>query len=75
MPNWNPTGIPTRTIEMVTLLGPFMRLSVFPTDVHNVSNAYFKNAYSQPGGDFVGSINSLRGVIQNYRVSYLTCRQ
>ncbi|KAI8058379.1 ubiquitin elongating factor core-domain-containing protein [Syncephalis plumigaleata] len=71
LPNWNPTGIPTRTIEMVTLLGPFMRLSVFPTDVPSVSNAYFKNAYSQPAGDFVGSINSLRGVIQNYRYTLI----
>ncbi|RKP23862.1 ubiquitin elongating factor core-domain-containing protein [Syncephalis pseudoplumigaleata] len=67
LPNWNPAGMPARTIELATLLGPFFRLSAFPTDVAELANAYFKNAYSQPTGDFVGRINSLRGVIQNYR--------
>ncbi|KAI9594512.1 ubiquitin elongating factor core-domain-containing protein [Syncephalis fuscata] len=65
--NWNPKGLPARTIEVATLLGPFFRLSIFSTDVPDLGNAYFKHAYSQPGSDFMGSVNSLRGVIQHYR--------
>ncbi|RUS16654.1 hypothetical protein BC937DRAFT_90952, partial [Endogone sp. FLAS-F59071] len=50
LPNWDPVSSTPRTIELISLLGPFFRLSVFPDDQvrrvlfgrHNVSYNYVK---------------------------------
>ncbi|KAK9722707.1 Ubiquitin conjugation factor E4 [Basidiobolus ranarum] len=65
MPNWNPGNLPSKTLELVTLLGPFFKLSVFPEDDPSIADLYFSNPSTKTHADIQSSMISLRGTLQN----------
>ncbi|RUP52168.1 hypothetical protein BC936DRAFT_138761 [Jimgerdemannia flammicorona] len=64
LPNWDPAFSTPRTIELMSLLGPFFRLSVFPDDQPSVAENYFANSEGRNKADIDSAITSLRGTVR-----------
>ncbi|KAG5462786.1 MAG: ubiquitin elongating factor core-domain-containing protein [Olpidium bornovanus] len=61
LPNWNPPGTNAKTIELLSIMGPFLRLSLYPTDDPMIGEAFFSSMENRSRDDIESAITSLRG--------------
>ncbi|RIA98699.1 ubiquitin elongating factor core-domain-containing protein [Glomus cerebriforme] len=61
--SWNPPDLTAKAFEVASLLGPFCRLSVFPSDEPSISENYFGNI-QRSKADVDSLVISLRGAMQ-----------
>ncbi|SGY17721.1 BQ5605_C015g07870 [Microbotryum silenes-dioicae] len=64
--NWVVTGTPQAQaplIEMLSLLGPFLRLSAFPDSFPAIAKVYFPEPSTQGRGNLDSAAQSLRGTL------------
>ncbi|CAG8609005.1 12038_t:CDS:10, partial [Acaulospora morrowiae] len=61
---WNPTGIAPRAFELMSLLGPFCRISAFPMDEPTIVENYFGNVQQLRQVDVDSAMLSLRIAVQ-----------
>jgi len=62
--SWNPSDLTAKAFEVMSLLGPFCRLSVFPSDEPSIAENYFGKIQQRSKADVDSHILSLRGAIQ-----------
>ncbi|CAI2184476.1 10404_t:CDS:10 [Funneliformis geosporum] len=67
--SWNPSDLTAKTLEVMSLLGPFCRLSVFPLDEPTIAESYFSNVQQRSKADVDSAMISLRGAIQGVQKS------
>ncbi|CAG8442490.1 7451_t:CDS:10 [Scutellospora calospora] len=67
--NWNPPNSTARIFEVGSLLGPFCRLSAFPTDEPTIAESYFANVQARRQADIDSAMTSLRGAIRGVQHS------
>ncbi|SCZ89889.1 BZ3500_MvSof-1268-A1-R1_Chr1-3g01641 [Microbotryum saponariae] len=74
--NWVVTGTPQAQaplIEMLSLLGPFLRLSAFPDSFPAIAKLYFPEPSTQGRGNLDSAAQSLRGTLSGVQVRRFTC--
>ncbi|GBC03242.1 hypothetical protein RclHR1_05020019 [Rhizophagus clarus] len=62
--SWNPQSTTAKAFEVMSLLGPFCRISVFPSDEPSVPEKYFGNIQQRTKADVDSLMLSLSGAIQ-----------
>ncbi|KAL0082191.1 ubiquitin elongating factor core-domain-containing protein [Phycomyces blakesleeanus] len=67
LPEFDPETATARTIEELSLLGPYFKLSAYPGSA--VAESLFQNAESRNSGDIESCKNGVRGTIQNIQRS------
>ncbi|KAL8293009.1 hypothetical protein RQP46_000703 [Phenoliferia psychrophenolica] len=71
-PSWDVSGVPGATapgLELYSLLGPFLRLSVFPEAFPNIAASYFPSPTDMGHGDIDSASKNLRGTLANVQTS------
>ncbi|KAH8550974.1 ubiquitin elongating factor core-domain-containing protein [Umbelopsis sp. PMI_123] len=66
---FDPDNTVANNIELLSLLGPFFRLSGFPDVAPKVAESYFKNPELRTNADIVSTINTVRSTVHNIRIS------
>ncbi|CAG8498568.1 35_t:CDS:10 [Funneliformis mosseae] len=66
---WNPPNLTAKTFEVMSFLGPFCRLSVFPLDEPTIAESYFSNVQQRSKADVDSAMISLRGAIRGVQKS------
>ncbi|TFY76233.1 hypothetical protein EWM64_g7779 [Hericium alpestre] len=69
MEEWNPPNATAAGFEHQSLLGPLLRLNVFPRDWPHIGESYFANVEGRPANDVESSRNSLRGTLKSLQSS------
>ncbi|KAI8149698.1 ubiquitin elongating factor core-domain-containing protein [Fennellomyces sp. T-0311] len=69
LPEFDPVDATARSIEEVSLLGPFFRLSAYPDSAPKVAENFFKNAEERYSADLESCMNGLRGTVHNIQAS------
>ncbi|KAA1469869.1 hypothetical protein DENSPDRAFT_835542 [Dentipellis sp. KUC8613] len=69
MEQWNPPSATAPEFETKSLLGPLLRLNVFPRDWPYLAEAYFAHVEGRPAVDVESSRNSLRGTLKSLQSS------
>ena len=64
LPSFNPPGLPTRSFEVASMLGPFFRLSTFGSDDLALAQAHFGNPYQRTRANVESAFTSLRLSLQ-----------
>ncbi|CAG8676292.1 43969_t:CDS:10 [Gigaspora margarita] len=67
--NWNSPNSTARIFEVGSLLGPFCKFSVFPTDEPKIAESYFANPHTRRQADIDSAMTSLRGAIRGVQQS------
>ncbi|EXX53635.1 hypothetical protein RhiirA5_349834 [Rhizophagus irregularis] len=62
--SWNPQNSTAKAYEVMSLLGPFCRISVFPSDEPSIPEKYFGNIQQRSKADVDSLMISLSGAIQ-----------
>ncbi|KAI9138821.1 ubiquitin elongating factor core-domain-containing protein [Paraphysoderma sedebokerense] len=60
LPNFCPPGLPPRAFEVATILGPFLRTSVFPEEDPSVAQTIFPSPLDRPAIDHNSGVLTLR---------------
>ncbi|KAI8580706.1 hypothetical protein K450DRAFT_235570 [Umbelopsis ramanniana AG] len=66
---FDPENAVANNIEVVSLLGPFFRLSGFPDVAPKVAESYFKNPETRTGADIESTVNTVRSTVHSIRIS------
>ncbi|KDN44722.1 hypothetical protein K437DRAFT_256865 [Tilletiaria anomala UBC 951] len=71
--SFDPEGVKTPQLERKSLLGPILRLSVFPDAYPSITEQFFSNAKSRNRADIEMNANSLRSTMEivqssNFRI-------
>ncbi|KAI9019583.1 ubiquitin elongating factor core-domain-containing protein [Phycomyces nitens] len=69
LPEFDPETTNARTIEELSLLGPYFKLSAYPGSAPKVAENLFQNAENRNSGDLESCKNGVRGTIQNIQRS------
>ncbi|CAG8504078.1 13438_t:CDS:10, partial [Ambispora leptoticha] len=57
---WNPPNLPARALEVASFMGPFCRLSAFPTEEQAIVDAYFSNPRQRQQRELDSAILNIR---------------
>ncbi|THH20082.1 hypothetical protein EW146_g1184 [Bondarzewia mesenterica] len=69
MESWNPPDANAVNFERLSLMGPLLRLNVFPGDWPRILKTYFSEMDSRPAVDVESARNSLRGTLKSLQSS------
>ncbi|KAI5121069.1 hypothetical protein M0805_008583 [Coniferiporia weirii] len=65
LPEWNPAEATAPNLELTSLMGPLMRLSVFGREWSTIAKAYFSDPEKRSRDDVESSNASLRGTLKS----------
>ncbi|KAL5501546.1 UFD2 [Sanghuangporus vaninii] len=69
MPEWNPSSATAPTFELTSLMGPLLRLNVFPREWPIIANTYFSEPDKRSHVDIESSNASFRGTLKSLQSS------
>ncbi|KAG8884379.1 hypothetical protein FRB97_004388 [Tulasnella sp. 331] len=72
IPEWNPRGLTSSFIELLSLLGPAARLSVFAREWPQIAQTYFFEPEKRSQSDIDGSNTNLRATLHILQQSLFT---
>ncbi|KAI9276222.1 ubiquitin elongating factor core-domain-containing protein [Sporodiniella umbellata] len=65
LPEFNPKDATAKSIEDLSLFGPYLKLSVYPDGTNKVAESYFQGSENRNSADLESCKNGLRGSTQN----------
>ncbi|EJC98051.1 uncharacterized protein FOMMEDRAFT_171416 [Fomitiporia mediterranea MF3/22] len=65
LPEWNPSSATASNIELTSLMGPLLRLSVFGREWPTIANSYFSDPEKRSHNDIESSNASFRGTLKS----------